>query len=245
MDRDRLETLLRQEPVNPVDDIDRPDVFDRELADRTDLDRRVYELVVEDTPDRPRTVVWVALTRGTPAALVDLTDDRPTLRPEHADTAVFWSIWNVEDAPPGPGRGRDLLDGAVALLREELPGIETFVTLSPVPGLRRWIDRGRRLGGSSIDPTDPDALGIAAARYLTSLGDDGRPFDAVARFHLGNGARLWRIDVDGDRSRLGIERSYGVLANYRYEPEDRVANRELLRSGTVATSADVESMLAR
>lgn len=245
LDRDRLETLLRQEPVNPVDDIDRPDVLDRALADRTDLDRRVYELVVEDTPDRPRTVVWVALTSGTPAALADLTDDRPPLRPEHADTAVFWSIWNVEDAPPGPGSGRDLLDGAVALLREELPGIETFVTLSPVPGLRGWIDGGRRPEGSTVDPTDPGALGTAAARYLTGLGDDGRPIDAVARFHLGNGARLWRINLGGDRSRRGTERSYGVLANYRYEPEDRAANRELLRSGTVATSADVESLLAR
>ena len=238
VDRDRIASLLRREPVNPVDDTADPVVFDAAVRDRSDVDRRVFELVDPARPDHPRTVVWVALTDGVPSTLDDLTDDRPPLRPELADTAVFWSIWNVDPHASGPPAGRELIEGAVTLLRQELDGLRTFVTLSPIPGLRRWIDESP----DPIDTGDDTALLHAAATYLTSLDDTGRPVDGVARFHLGNGARLWRINLDADRSDRGVDRSFGVMANYRYEPEDRSANRELLRSGTVAVSPEVASL---
>jgi len=238
VDRDRIASLLRREPVNPVDDTADPVVFDAAVRDRSDVDRRVFELVDPARPDHPRTVVWVALTDGVPSTLDDLTDDRPPLRPELADTAVFWSIWNVDPHASGPPAGRELIEGAVTLLRQELDGLRTFVTLSPIPGLRRWIDESP----DPIDTGDDTALLHAAATYLTSLDDTGRPVDGVARFHLGNGARLWRINLDADRSDRGVDRSFGVMANYRYEPEDRSANREQLRSGTVAVSPEVASL---
>ncbi len=245
VDRGRLAWLLRREPVNPVDGADDDATFDRSLLDRTDVDRRVYELIDPAAADRPRTVVWVALTRDVPCSLEELIDDRPPMQPEQADTAVFWSIWNVDDdsdrpqASRGPG-GRDLIDGSVRLLRDELPALRTFVTLSPIPGLRRWIT------GRTPDRDDPaGGIGLAAtaARYLSTLGEDGRPIDAVARFHLGNGARLWRVNLDADRSDRGLGRSYGVMANYRYAPEDRAANRELLRTGAVAVSDEVAGLI--
>lgn len=238
VDRDRIASLLRREPVNPVDDAADPVVFDAAVRDRSDVDRRVFELVDPARPDHPRTVVWVALTDGVPSTLDELTDDRAPLPPTSADTAVFWSIWNIDPHASGPPGGRELIEGAVTLLRQELDGLRTFVTLSPIPGLRRWIEDAP----DPVDTTNGTSLARAAARYLTSLDDAGRPLDGVARFHLGNGARLWRINLDADRSHRGVDRSFGVMANYRYEPEDRRANRELLRSGTVATSPEVASL---
>lgn len=241
-DMGRLADLLRREPVNPVDDADDPAAFERELRDRSDVDRRVFELVDASRPGFPRTVVWVALTVGVPGSLVDLTDDRPAIAPHRADTAVFWSIWNVDSAAAGRSAGRDLIEGSVDLLRAELPGLTTFVTLSPVPGLRSWIT-DRAPSGSRSGERRPARLQELAAKYLTTLDAAGRPLDPVARFHLGNGARLWRVLVDADPTERGARRSYGVMANYRYEPEDRSANREQLRDGVVVVSPEVAELV--
>jgi malonyl-CoA decarboxylase len=242
-DRAELAALLRREPVNPVDGAQDPEVFERALSDRTDVDRRVFLLVRPDDPGRPRTVVWVALARGVPSSLDELTDDRPALDPAEADTAVFWSIWNADSNVEGVGTGADLILGAAEQLREELPQLATFITLSPVPGLRRWLEERAAAGEDPVDPDDPHALSVAAARYLTSFRDDGRPLDGVARFHLRNGARLWRIDPGADRSERGMQRAFGLMVNYRYDPEDRAANRAALDRGEVAVGDAVAPLL--
>jgi malonyl-CoA decarboxylase len=228
-----------------VDEGGDPEVFERALADRTDADRRVFALVRPDRPDHPRTVVWVALTRGVPSSLVELLDDRPALDPNTADTAVFWSIWNADRDVAGSGTGADLIVGAAEQLRTELPQLRTMVTLSPAPGFRRWLDAAADDGSAPVDVEDPAALAAAAARYLTARRPDGRPLDAVARFHLRNGARLWRLNPGADPSTRGAARSYGLMVNYRYEPEDRTANRELLARGDVAVGDAVRPLLGR
>jgi len=235
-DHSQAARLLRREPVHPVDAREDPSSFDAALSDRTDVDRRLFEMVHPALDDRPLNVVWVALCRGIPSTMAELLDDRPALDPGDADTAVFWSIWNGEAGLAGLGRGGDLISGAVDLLRSELPALETFITLSPVPGLRRWMSE-RRSGGST-DAAASDLL-WSASTYLRSFRDDGRPLDPVARFHLGNGARLWRVLPDADTSPRGQDRSYGVMVNYRYEPEDRAANRTLLASGSVPVGPEV------
>jgi malonyl-CoA decarboxylase len=243
-ERSELAALLRREPVNPVDGGEDPVVFERALADRTDVDRRVFVLVRPDRPEHPRTVVWVALTNGVPRSLDELADDRPATDPAVADTAVFWSIWNADRDVAGVGTGLDLILGAADQLRDELPGLSTFVTLSPAPGFRRWLE-SRSGPGEDLEATvaDADELARAAADYLTRRRADGRPLDAVARFHLRNGARLWRVNPGADRSERGQQRSFGLMVNYRYSPEDRAANRELLDDGGVAVGEDVRRLL--
>lgn len=234
--------LAPREPVHPVRD-------DRDLADRLAEDRRCFVVAHPALPGRPTNVVWVALTRGVPGSIQDLLDPAgPTLDPATADTAAFYSIWNAEPGLAGLGRGEELLVGAVATLRAELPGLRTFVTLSPVPGLRRWLERrSPRLAAAAAagDPGADAEVLAACADYLTTLGDGWRPLDPVARFHLGNGARLFRLHRHGDTSERGRDRSYGVMANYRYEPEDREANRGALADGRVATSEEVEELRRR
>lgn len=221
---DLVVRLGMRDPVNPPSGPE-------DLARRVAADRRVLIVEYPALPGRPLNVVWVALCRGTPAHLQPLLDpDGEVLDPSAADTATYYSIWNAEPGLEGLGRGRQLIESAVALLGDELPGLVTHVTLSPLPGFRSWLSpRGPQR------PPDADLVRLAT-RYLTSLDDRGRPIDPVARFHLGNGARLWRINVGADSSELGRLRSWGVMANYRYVPEDRAANRAELAAGRVPTA---------
>ena len=71
-----------------------------------------------------------------------------------------------------------------------------------------------------------DPLEQLAARYLYSVRQNGRPFDPVARFHLGNGARIERIDFLADVSAKGFRQSCGLMVNYLYDPGEIEQNVE-------------------
>jgi len=89
-------------------------------------------------------------------------------------------------------------------LSRELPQLTTFVTLSPVPGLRRWLD------AEGLAPGTAEAQRQMAARYLlTATRPSGRPKDPVARFHLRNGAMLRDIHAGADTSERGMAQSGG------------------------------------
>ncbi len=243
-DPDQLAALLRREPVNPVDGlldgsgVNRDQVLRRALRARTGADRRVFALVRPGDPSRVRTVVWVALTRGVPKSLTQITEPTTT-EPAPTDvgpldTAVFWSIWNDDTGVTGRARGGDLILGAADQLRADLPTLTTFVTLSPAPGFRHHAEQA---------PIPPTSIARAAARYLSTLDPSGSPIDPVARFHLGNGARLWRVVPDADPSERGLARSFGLLVNYRYAPEDLAANKALLAQGTPELGDEVAALL--
>ena len=82
------------------------------------------------------------------------------------------------------------------------------------------------------------------ARYLT-VQPKGRLLDPVARFHLGNGARIERLNWLGDVSAKGLKESAGLMVNYLYRREDIEDNHEAYaRDGTVAVSAEIADLLA-
>ena len=79
-----------------------------------------------------------------------------------------------------------------------------------------------------------------AARYLLTTGKGGRPYDPVARFHLGNGARIERLNYLADTSARGQQQSYGLMVNYLYDPDTIEANVEAFsRSGEIAAAAAI------
>ena len=81
-----------------------------------------------------------------------------------------------------------------------------------------------------------------AARYLARELHEGKPLDPVARFHLGNGARVERINWAGDPSPKGFKQSYGLMVNYLYDIKRIDKHRSLLAQGKVPVSGDIDNL---
>src|SRR4051795_1605346 len=212
---DILERIIRHEAVHAIRDWD-------DLRRRVQPpDRRCFAFFPPSLVDEPLIFVEVALTREVPGSIQALlAEDREVLPPERATTAVFYSISNCQPGLKGVSFGHFLIKQVVEELSREVPSLATFVTLSPAPGFGRWLERAAAdpaaTGLDGIDPAalaalrapgwhrDPDAerlrpllLSLAGHYYLRAKGPGGRPIDPVARFHLGNGARLERLNWPG------------------------------------------------
>ena len=178
-------------------------------------DRRLFAFFHPSMPDEPLIFVEVALTKGIPNSIQTvLSDTREPIEAEDADTAVFYSISNCQPGLAGISFGNSLIKQVARDLAMELPNIKTFVTLSPIPGLTRWM------GKIGVTPSadDPELLAKLAAKYLLEAKKaDGQPLDPVSRFHLGNGAMVHAVHPGADISDNGMAQSAGVMVNYLYD----------------------------
>ena len=93
----------------------------------------------------------------------------------------------------------------------------------------------------AADSVQAKLLTHAAAVYLGKTMVQGRPVDPVARFHLGNGARVERLNWAGDPSTKGVKQSYGLMVNYLYDLKRLDKHRGLLAQGKVPVSSAIES----
>ena len=212
---DILEKIIRYEAVHAIDSWDE---LRRRLAPP---DRRCFAFFHPAMPSEPLIFVEVALTREIPAAIGDvLTEDRAALAAVEATTAVFYSISNCQRGLAGVSFGNFLIKQVAQDLSRDLPNLTTFVTLSPVPGLMRWVEaqaeRGQQAAVQALEGQG-DMIGLAATYLLTAKRDDGQPLDPVARFHLGNGAILRQLNPMADPSPRGMAQSGGVMVNYLYD----------------------------
>ena len=205
-------------------------------------DRRCFAFFHPAMPDEPLIFVEVALTQGVPNSVqMLLAEDRRPEPAADADTAVFYSISNCQPGLAGISFGNSLIKQVVADLAKALPGLKTFVTLSPVPGLVRWLETE----GIAYEPADPKGMSRLAAQYLlTAKRKGGAPLDPVARFHLSNGASLHAVHAGADVSENGLRQSAGVMVNYLYDlgkvekNHDRFAeSQEVVASGPVRSLA--------
>ena len=252
-----LEKIIRYEAVHEISNWD-------ELRRRLDPpDRRLYAFFHPALIDEPLIFVEVALTSGIPDAIQPLlAADRTPLAADQATTAVFYSISNAQGGLAGVSFGNFLIKQVVEDLRRELPRLQTFVTLSPAPGFARWVgeeraQKSRFVGAEAARTLDALSAGetpenaeralstLAAAYFLQARTPEGRVVDPVARFHLGNGARLERINPRGDRSATGQKQSFGVMVNYLYDLDEIEANHEAFANRrAVAASAAVRKLAA-
>jgi malonyl-CoA decarboxylase len=204
-------------------------------------DRRCFAFFHPAMPSEPLIFVEVALTRGVPGSIQSvLAEDREMIAAEQADTAVFYSISNCQAGLAGISFGNSLIKQVVEDLSRELPGLKTFVTLSPIPGLTAWL----REEGREDDISDPEALTRLAAHYLLDEKQaDGAPRDPVARFHLGNGALVHAVHAGADLSVNGLAQSGGAMVNYKYDLKRISANHEaFVSAGKVAASPEVRAL---
>ncbi len=231
-----LEKIIRYEAVHQIHDWD-------DLRRRIDPpDRRCYAFFHPALVDEPLIFVEVALTRDTPNAIAPiLADKREEIDPERATTAAFYSITNCQRGLAGVSFGHFLIKQVVEELSRELGRVSTFVTLSPAPNFAEWLKRERHNSASPVlDEEDREALAgldgvgwwrdtatvdtvrepllrAAAWYYVRGRNRRGLPLDSVARFHLGNGARLERLNWLGDTSERALAQSYGLMVNYLYD----------------------------
>ena len=255
-----LEKIIRYEAVHAIQNWD--DLRNRLQPE----DRRCYGFFHPQLADEPLIFVEVALTKEIPDAIGPLLDlSRTPIAASKATTAVFYSISNTQKGLGGVSFGNFLIKQVVENLKRELPNLKTFVTLSPVPGFARWLKRERKTEQSAcLDAASKDTLGIldqpawsddpekvrdvylsvAAYYFLKAKDPKGRPVDPVARFHLGNGARLERLNFLGDVSTKGLEQSYGLMVNYLYALDEIEKNHEAFaEKGVVAASPVVRKAL--
>jgi len=238
-----------------------------DLKNRLDSDRRLYAFFHPRMPMEPLIFVEVALIDHLADSVQGLLDvHAPVFDSRRANTAIFYSISNTQPGLRGVSFGHFLLKRVIDDLQRDFPKLRHFATLSPVPGLASWarknpqalVDAGLQLDATQLAAGEwtrdaastrkvNDALVHLAARYLTaakSPRDDGKePLDPVARFHLGNGARLERVNPLGDASPNGMGQSFGVMVNYVYDVDHLEDNVEsFAREGAIATSAAVRRL---
>jgi malonyl-CoA decarboxylase len=252
-----LEKLIQYEAVHEIRSW-------TDLKNRLDSDRRLYAFFHPRMPMEPLIFVEVALTDHLADSVQALLDEHaPVFDSRRADTAIFYSISNTQAGLRGVSFGSFLLKRVIDDLQRDFPKLRHFATLSPLPGLASWarknpqalVDAGLELDAAQLAAGEwvqnrasarriNDVLVQLTARYLTlakaSRGDGRQPLDPVARFHLGNGARIERINPLGDASPKGMQQSFGVMVNYLYDPDSLEDNVEsFAREGAIATSAAI------
>ena len=202
-----LDKIVAYEAVHPVRD-------SRDLARRLADDRRYYALFHRTLPDEPLIFTELAFTDALAANADALLDPgSPACDPGAARCAVLYSISSCHGGLKGIPLGNTLLARVAAELDRTCPHLDTIATLSPVPGFRRWLAAALP---SSSDDLERRQLVPLCAYYLLHVKRSGDPYDAVARFHLRNGARLERINWLSHTSDAGMRISAGLMVNYLY-----------------------------
>jgi malonyl-CoA decarboxylase len=255
-----LEKLIAYEAVHAIKGWD-------DLRRRLAPDRRCFAFFHPALPGEPLIFVEVALVEGLatsmpPLLSQDVEEDAARAQAEGADTAIFYSISNCQDGLRGVSFGNFLIKQVVEELQAEFPQLKRFSTLSPVPGFRRWLTQ--QLAEESNpdaallpklardgwwhDPEQSEPLRAAlmplCATYLTRRPSPGNRIDPVARFHLGNGARLERINWLGNTELRAIQESFGIMVNYLYDHDSIENNHEaFVRGGTIVRSPDVDALM--
>lgn len=255
-----LEKLIEYEAVHEI-------AGWHDLRRRLAADRRCFAFFHPALPHEPLIFIEVALTKGMSAAIEPLLAlDAPQLDPQNADTAIFYSITNCQTGLRGISFGNLLIKQVAQRLGQEFPKIKTFATLSPIPGLRAWLNRVHAelelIPRSSADVKALAELDHAdwhknsevserlrkalmpfAAYFLAVEKEDGEAADPVARFHLGNGARLERLNWVADASARGLQQSAGMMVNYLYRLDEVEHNHELyVREQKVAASRELRRL---
>jgi len=248
-----------------------------DVKNRLDSDRRCYGFFHPRLPDEPLIFVEVAFMDDIATSISPLLDEAAeAVDLSRATTAIFYSISNTQQGLKGVSFGDSLIKRVVETLRADFPKLKTFATLSPIPGLRTWLNKnagrmldatpekmraqlGRAVGFepaavehvlSALDQaqTLPERSVLrqwllgCAAHYLGKELSDERPTDPVARFHLGNGARVEQINWAADLSAKGVKQSFGLMVNYLYDLRKLDRHRHALAQGRVPVSDDVERL---
>uniref|UniRef100_A0A0E0QR05 Malonyl-CoA decarboxylase C-terminal domain-containing protein n=1 Tax=Oryza rufipogon TaxID=4529 RepID=A0A0E0QR05_ORYRU len=269
-----LEKIVAYEAVHPIRNL-------IDLKRRLGVGRRCFGYFHPAIPGEPLIFIEVALLKDTAASIQEVLWDDPPTPESEARCALFYSISSTQPGLSGINLGKFLLKRVIEMLRRDMPSVQIFATLSPIPGFMQWLlaklasqiklaeaesQDGSLLEGTSstfresiLFPEEErmihdavehaggksgikllqdilkssqwvksDKLSSAlksplmrlCARYLAREKKRGKALDAVANFHLQNGAMIERINWMADQSEKGIQQSGGIMVNYMYRLEN-------------------------
>ena len=236
-----LEKIIEYEAVHEINS------WDDLRARLAPNDRQCFAFFHPLIPEDPLIFVEVALTNQIPESIESVIKiDRDEIEYKQINTAVFYSISNCQDGLAGISFGNFLIKKVAHKLKQEISTLDKFVTLSPVPGLMRWMENKAPVTYENcINKIDDDEnLLKKTFLYLTeSNREDNLPNDPVARFHLGNGAILHKINLNGDPSKKGMAQSHGIMINYLYDLDIVEKNHELFfKNKEVVLSGELKSL---
>ena len=166
----------------------------RSLERRCRFDRNIFFYLENGVPTA---VLCVAYIKGLTDNVDDILDITSPVCLD-ANHAIFYSVFRTDEASDVKNVGAKLIHEAATWIRDNLPQIRNFVTMSPIPNL------------SAHFPEPPSEAAIL--EFLRAQGDP------VARFHLRNGAKVLRAIPNADKSEKRRTQSYGVMVNYDYTP---------------------------
>ena len=236
-----LEKIIEYEAVHEINS------WDDLRARLAPTDRQCFAFFHPLIPDDPLIFVEVALCVGIPKSIQKIIKiDRDEIDIEEANTAIFYSISNCHNGLLGISFGNFLIKKVAKNLKRELPDLNQFLTLSPIPGLMKWMEEYAPITFERCADKNcsDEELMKKTIKYLTeSDRDDGLPNDPVGRFHIGNGASLERINLNADLSEKGLSQSYGIMANYLYDLDVVEENHELFfKNKIVQTSNEIKTL---
>jgi malonyl-CoA decarboxylase len=243
-----LEKIIAYEAVHEIESWD--DLRSRLAPD----DRRCFAFFHPSMEDEPLIFVEVALTSKIPGQINEVLEtDRPMIDATDASCAIFYSISNCQKGLAGISFGNFLIKQVAQALQREYPNLKNFLTLSPAPYFSKWLEKTEpnslasfaEIDWSEASEEEEQTLIEAAGRYfMHSTRKDKLPNDPVARFHLGNGALLDRINLAGNLSQKGLSESFGLMVNYRYDLPNVEKNHEAYaKEQKIEISQDVKKLL--
>jgi len=261
-----LEKIIKHEAVHAIQGWS-------DLRRRMEQDRRLFAYFHPALPGELLIFVEVALVPGIPRAIAPLLEHQsaPDAKACNYKVAVFYSISNCQPGLKGVSLGNFLIKRVAEDLQRELPQLDSFCTLSPVPSFAAFlqtkepfnpgvfsaenvraleklrlstVERLAAAGDARLPaPLSKDLSRLCAAHLVQSAKKGTSPADPVARFHLGNGARLKQINPNADLSAKGLKESHGFMVNYAYKLDEIEANFEKFSAGEVVTAKRVKSLL--
>jgi len=254
-----LEKIILYESVHTITDWN-------DLKSRLSTNKRCFAYFHPALDDEPLIFVEIALTKGISRSIQSIIKEKDS-KVKQADTAIFYSINNCQRGLKKVPLGNFLIKMVVTELAKELPSIKKYSTLSPIPGFATWLnDEIKKEKSKFLSKTDVSWLASlkdklwykdpekvkklkphltkACAIYLLKAKRYDKPINAVARFHFGNGAKLYQINFMGNTSEYGITKSFGLMVNYLYELKSIEANHEAyVKDGELAVSKSVKKLL--
>lgn len=247
-----LEKIIAYEAVHAINGWD-------DLRLRLEANRACFAFFHPAIPNDPLVFVEVAFTEDIPHAIAPLlAADEPLGKQRGLNTVVFYSISNCHRGLAGVSFGNFLIKQVIEEVVIEHPGVNTFVTLSPVPGFCAWLKRANLQGlvddslheavrqpvGKVVPAEVRDALLKLCAHYLVNVKSGRLAKDPVARFHLGNGASLHQLHWAADLSDKGKAQSAGMMVNYLYDLDRIEINHEdYFDKGEISVSKAVKRLL--